>query len=113
MSQPQRVLIWMLGFLALIATAAVLLYPSLRSAFGATPYFNGVILGVFAIGIAVNLRQVLRLQREVRWIEGYRRSNPDRVQEPPIRRIHFDAAVERPQGRHLGPRSLRRHPARA
>ncbi|MBB5207964.1 flagellar motor protein MotA [Chiayiivirga flava] len=84
MSQPNRVLLWMLGFLALVGVAAVLLFPSLRSAFGATPYFNGVIIAVFVVGIAVNLRQVLRLQREVAWIEGYRRSSPDRVQESPV-----------------------------
>jgi len=84
MSQPNRVLIWMLGFLALIGLAAAALFPQLKSAFGATPYFNAVILGVFAIGVAVNLRQVLRLQREVRWIEGLRRSNPEQRLEPPV-----------------------------
>ena len=84
MSQPNRVLIWMVGFLVLIGLAAAALLPSLRSAFGATPYFNAVILLVFAVGVVVNLRQVLRLQREVRWIENLRRSDPDRKLEAPV-----------------------------
>jgi hypothetical protein len=84
MSQPNRVLIWMLGFLVLIGLAAAALFVPLKQAFGATPIFNGVILLVFAVGVIVNLRQVLRLQREVAWIENLRRSNPDRVLEPPV-----------------------------
>ena len=84
MSQPNRVLIWMLGFLVLIGLAAAALYPQLRVAFEATRMFNAVILLVFAAGVAVNLRHVFRLQREVQWIEGLRRSDPDRRLEPPV-----------------------------
>jgi len=84
MSQPNRALLWMLGFLALIAAAASLLLPQLIAAFGATREFNAVIIVVFLVGVLVNLRQVLRLQLEVRWIEGYRRSNPDKKLEPPV-----------------------------
>ncbi len=84
MSQPARVLVWMLGFLALIGLAAAALIVPLTSAFFATPVFNTVILAVFAAGIVANLVQVLRLQREVRWIEGWRRSAPDRRLDPPV-----------------------------
>jgi hypothetical protein len=84
MSQPNRVLIWMLGFLALVGLAAAALFGPLRQAFGATPLFNGVILAVFAVGVIVNLRQVLRLQREVEWIEALKRSSPDTKLEPPV-----------------------------
>ncbi len=84
MSQPQRVLIWMLGVLALLVLTAGALHAPLLHAFSATPVFNAVILGVFAIGVMANLRQVLRLQREVDWIETYRRSSPDRALETPV-----------------------------
>jgi hypothetical protein len=84
MSQPNRVLIWMLGFLALIGLATVALFPQLRSAFDAQPIFNAVILFAFLVGVVVNLRQVLRLQKEVQWIEGLRRSSPDVKLEPPV-----------------------------
>jgi hypothetical protein len=78
MSQPIRVLFTMLAVLAGLAVAVVLLHAPLLRAFSATPIFNGLILGVFAIGVLVNLRHVLRLQGEVRWIESFRRSNPER-----------------------------------
>jgi hypothetical protein len=84
MSQPNRVLIWMLGFLALVGVASAVLFVPLQQAFGATPIFNGVILLAFLIGVVVNLRQVLRLQKEVHWIEALRRSNPDVRLEPPV-----------------------------
>lgn len=84
MSQPSRVLISILAVLAGIAVIGGLLYAPLLRAFSATPIFNAVILGVFLIGVAANLRQVLRLQREVDWIEAYRRSNPERALETPV-----------------------------
>ena len=70
--------------LAAIALVAGALYAPLLRAFSATPIFNAVILAVFAIGIIANLRQVLRLQREVDWIEAYRRSSPERTLETPV-----------------------------
>lgn len=84
MSQPNRALIWMLGFLALIVAVCVVLARPLVEAFGATPVFNGVILLAFVIGIAVNLRQVTKLQQEVDWIDTYRRSSPDRKIGSPV-----------------------------
>lgn len=78
MSQPNRALIWMLGFLGLIVAICVLLARPLIEAFGATPVFNAVILLAFVIGVAVNLRQVNKLQHEVDWVDTYRRSSPDR-----------------------------------
>src|SRR5690606_1683160 len=84
MSQPSRVLVSMLAVLIVIALVAGLLHAPLLHAFSATPVFNAVILGVFLIGVVANLRQVLRLQREVEWIEAYRRSNPERTLETPV-----------------------------
>jgi hypothetical protein len=79
MSQPIRVLVWILGVLVLLTLVAAALMQPLSAAFGATPVFNGVIVAVFVVGLAVNLAQVLRLQREVKWIESLRRSGPDRA----------------------------------
>lgn len=84
MTQPHRALPWMLGILAVIGVCAGLLLPALQSAFAATPVFNTVIVAAFLIGVAVNLRQVLRLQREVHWIEAWKRSNPNRTLAPPV-----------------------------
>ncbi|MEO8673016.1 MAG: flagellar motor protein MotA [Tahibacter sp.] len=78
MTRPTRSLIWMGGFLAAVAVLIVLIAPRLSQAFQANPFFNGVILAVLAAGIAVNLRQVLSLNRDIDWIEHFRRANPER-----------------------------------
>jgi hypothetical protein len=78
MTRPNRSLIWIAGFLAAVALLASLIAPRLVQAFMANPFFNGVILLVLLAGIAVNLRQVLALNRDIDWIEHYRRANPER-----------------------------------
>jgi hypothetical protein len=78
MSKPSQVLVWMLGFLAAVVLLAGLLATKLIANFEANPFFNGVILTVLAFGVAVNVRQVLMLSREVEWIELFKRSPPDR-----------------------------------
>lgn len=84
MSNPQRVLPWMLAFLVAVGVLGALLAPRLAGIFAANPFFNGVILAVLAAGIVVNLRQVFVLSREVDWIESFKRSAPDqRVQGKP------------------------------
>ncbi|MEO6689001.1 MAG: MotA/TolQ/ExbB proton channel family protein [Dokdonella sp.] len=77
MNNPQRVLPWMIAFLAAVGVIGAVLAPRLATIFAANPFFNGVILAVLAAGIIVNLRQVLMLSREVAWIDAYRRSSPE------------------------------------
>jgi len=79
MTRPNRSLVWIAGFLAAIAVLAGLIAPRLAQAFLANPFFNGIILLVLGAGIAVNLRQVLALNRDIDWIENYRRANPERL----------------------------------
>jgi len=78
MTKPTQVLVWMLGFLAAVGVLAALLAERLLQNFQANPFFNGVILAVLVFGVAVNLRQVLMLSRDVDWIETFKRSPPDR-----------------------------------
>lgn len=77
-TKPIHVTTWMGVFLALVAGLAAVLVPQLKHVFMANLEFNSVILFVLAIGIAVNLRQVWRLQREVLWIESFHQSDPER-----------------------------------
>jgi hypothetical protein len=74
----------MLVFLVVVAGIGVALWPGLSFAFFANPALNGMILGVLALGIGYNVRQVLRLFPEVSWIERYRRNQPGlSAQKPP------------------------------
>ncbi len=77
MTSLRRYLNRMLIFLAAAALAAGLLLPQLKNAFLANPLLNGLILGVLLVGIAYIFRQVLTLNKEIAWIETYRKGgNP-------------------------------------
>ena len=76
MTRPDRYLVRMLIFLALVAVAAVLLYLPLVRAFQANMVLNGMILATLAFGIAHAFRQVLMLRPEVEGVETFRRSEP-------------------------------------
>src|SRR5260370_20148460 len=56
----------------LVAGLAALLGRSLVNAFMGNPAVNGVILGILIAGIVYIFRQVLSLDPEIRWIEGFR-----------------------------------------
>src|SRR5690606_41928901 len=69
-------------FLLAVAAVASLLWPPLVRAFFANPVFNSMILAVLAVGLLINLRQVLRLRPEVRWIEEFRRGDSRELSPP-------------------------------
>ena len=62
----------MVLFLVLVAALAAALGKSLAVAFMGNPAVNGVILGILVAGIAYIFRQVLMLEPEIDWIEGFR-----------------------------------------
>jgi hypothetical protein len=65
-----RTVVWMLVFLLAVFVVVVLLFAPLRAAFLANPLFNGMIIGVLAVGIGVVFQQVLSLQHERLWLTG-------------------------------------------
>ena len=106
-TRPVHATTWMSLFLALVAVLAAFLAPQLQDAFVANVAFNGVIIFVLAVGIAVNLRQVWRLQREVLWIEDFAQrgsTTAGPVLLAPMARL----LTSRERGRfHLSPASMR------
>ncbi|PWJ78378.1 MotA/TolQ/ExbB proton channel family protein [Pseudaminobacter salicylatoxidans] len=72
LSSPQVFLLSMLIFLAIVAFIAAILARQISSAFATNPGLNGLILGVLLIGILLALMQVVRLFREVRWVNSFR-----------------------------------------
>lgn len=73
MTNPRRFLLRMFLFLIAVGGVIAVLLEPLREAFLANAPLNGLILGVLALGILYNFRQVLTLYPEVAWIENYRR----------------------------------------
>src|SRR5215510_10164325 len=72
LSSPQVFLLSMLIFLAIVAFIAAILYRQISRAFVSNPGLNGLIVGVLAVGILIAFMQVIRLFREVRWVNSFR-----------------------------------------
>jgi hypothetical protein len=70
-TRPNTYLIRMAVFLVAVLVVTALLSRALFIAFDNNPVLNSLILLVLLIGIAWNLRQVLRLSHEVAWLETY------------------------------------------
>lgn len=75
-SQPVRQIVTMLLVLGLSIAGAVLIFPSVAPVFLASPYLNGFILLVFAIGIGTCFWQVIGLVSSVNWIESFAADRP-------------------------------------
>lgn len=76
MTGTRRFVMRMAIFIAIVFAIAVLLSPVLLAAFNANPGLNAFILAVLLLGIVFIFREVLRLNPEIAWVEGYRRGHP-------------------------------------
>jgi hypothetical protein len=83
MTRPTVFLVRMAVFLVAAVGVAALLSPVLIRAFENNPELNGFILFILALGIAWNLRQVLRLTPEVTWIETFHTARARLASLPP------------------------------
>jgi hypothetical protein len=84
MSRPQRYLNRMFLFLITVGAVAAVLFPALESAFRVNAPLNGLILGVLVTGILYIFRQVVRLFREVRWLDQFRAAKSGRMVVPTL-----------------------------
>lgn len=71
-----RTVVWMLVFLFAVVVVVAVLFVPLRAAFLANPLFNGMIIGVLAVGIGIVFQQVLSLQNEHVWLDGRQEGAP-------------------------------------
>src|SRR5690349_17495685 len=74
--RPQRYLTRMVLFVVLAIAIALLLLPTLQTAFAANPFLNSLILAVLALGIVYIFRQVLMLRPEAAWLHAYQQNKP-------------------------------------
>ncbi len=86
MTRPTIYLARMLVFLMAVAAVAGFLADRLVVFFANNPVLNGLIFLVGLIGIGWNLRQVVRLGPEVRWLTAFQ-SAPSRAQSLPAPRL--------------------------
>ena len=72
LSNPAVFLISMVIFLVLVGFIAAILGRQIQSAFFTNPGLNGLILGVLGVGIILVFVMVIRLFREVRWVNSFK-----------------------------------------
>src|SRR5215469_5491751 len=109
MARPHLYLLRMVILLVVVGGLGAVLAPRLQFAFLSNPGLNGVILGVLALGIIYDFRQVIRLFPEVAWIERFRTDQPGlSIQKPPRLLAPMAAMLGRREGRiTLSPVSMR------
>ncbi len=76
MTRPRLFLTRMTLFLGATIAVAAVMSDTLAKTFASNPLLNGLILLVLLLGIGYIFRQVFSLYAEVRWIEGFRSSQP-------------------------------------
>ncbi len=75
MTRPRKYLIRMALFVIVVTVLCGFLFLPLQNAFMTNAPLNGLIVGVLALGIIYNFRQVLMLYPEVAWIENFRQDS--------------------------------------
>ena len=85
LASPQRYLWRMLIFIGAAAFVPLILYRQIIASFWSNPLLNAMIFLVLAVGIFLAIRQVVRLFREVKWVNNFRLGDPGlEVARPPI-----------------------------
>jgi hypothetical protein len=77
LTPPRRYLVRMVVFLLMVGFLLLILGKDLQRFFMANPGLNGLILACLGIGVILALWQVIRLFREVRWVNDLRGARPD------------------------------------
>jgi len=83
--RPTRFLVRTLLFLAAVGGVVYLLFDGIAAAFQHHLALNGTILGVLALGILFNFRQIVSLNAEIAWIDKFRANRPSLSNETPPR----------------------------
>lgn len=73
---PQRFIYRTILFLVFAIAVVGALYQVVWTAFLHNPWLNGLILAILLFGIFFNIRRILRLKPEIRWIDSFRTSAP-------------------------------------
>jgi hypothetical protein len=82
LTSPRIFLVGMAAFLALVGFVVLILWKQIALAFSANPGLNGLILGVLAIGSLFAFRQVIRLFREIHWVNSLTGATGATVSQP-------------------------------
>ncbi len=108
-ARPILYLARMIVFVLLAAIIAAILFTRLEQAFMANPGLNGLILFMLLLGVLYTFRMVIRLFREVNWINHFRITQPGLELQWKPRLLAPMAAMlrEHQPGRPISPQAMR------
>lgn len=75
-SKPTVFIVRIFLFLTLAVLLGLMLYDPIQRSFLSNPLLNGLIGFVLLIGIIYSFSQIMRLNKEVNWVNSYRYSDP-------------------------------------
>jgi hypothetical protein len=108
LSSPRIFLLRMVLFLILVGFLALVLNKQIHTAFMANPGLNSLIFFVLGVGIVLTLRQVIRLFREIRWVNALSGgAAPDKVKPPILLAPMATLLGDRPAGATISTLTLR------
>ena len=107
LSSPRIFLVNMLAFLIIVGFVALVLHREILRAFNANPGLNGTIFALLFIGILLALRQVVRLFREVRWVNALPQGTAGQVRRPILLAPMATLLADRPAGGFISTLTLR------
>ncbi|MGO9132600.1 MAG: flagellar motor protein MotA [Methylovirgula sp.] len=107
LSSPRIYLVRMLVFLILAGFIVFILQKQIVTAFMANPFLNGLIIFVLTFGILLALRQVVRLFREIRWVNALSGGEAARVKQPILLAPMAVLLASRPAGAMISTLTLR------
>jgi hypothetical protein len=104
---PRVYLVHMVVFTLLVLILVLVILPGLTSAFMANPMLNGVILGTLLLGMFHSFRMVVRLFREVNWVNRFRDGEQEDLTRPPHLLAPMALLLRNRQDTVLSPLSMR------
>jgi hypothetical protein len=107
LSSPRIFLVRIIVFLILVGFIGLILYKKIGTAFMANPGLNGLIFGVLFIGIVMGIRQVVRLFREVKWVNALPRGTASQVKLPILLAPMATLVGDKPPGATISTVTLR------
>ena len=84
MTRPVIFIIRIALFLLGVAAAAVFCRDLLMTSFMANPWLNGLIVAVLGLGLVAGIRQIVRLNPEISWVEARRDNRPADYDVSPV-----------------------------
>ncbi|NNM74497.1 flagellar motor protein MotA [Enterovirga aerilata] len=99
LSSPRIYLVRMAVFLILVGFLGLILFEPLKKAFFGNPGLNALIGGILLVGIVLAGRQVIRLFREIRWVNHVSGADGRTLARPPVLLAPMAALIGDPTSR--------------